>query len=393
MDLKRSSHRPEPRVLVVGAGPVGLVTALALASRGVGVHLVDRRVEPVSQSRATDIHPQTLSALAPYGVTDALVDIGRKIRRAVVHIDGRRVAIIRLGDAGAYPFALTVPQCTTEGVLQDHLASRGVVVETSTELVGLDGHLVADGAGPVVAHLARSDGDVTSGHYDWVIGCDGAHSTVRDLAGLDLLGAAATSRAVVADLVAESPTPLDEVHVFAAGSSAAHVLPMPVDGYVRVMVDPWTPAEAADPEAIADRVSRIATLDLRARDARWVSCFTMQRQVATAMCVGRVLLAGDAAHLCTPVGGQGMNSGVRDAVALAPLLASHLHGDAARSMLVDAAERRRRAALVNTRLAWWASRFHHSRVVRLAGPDLVGAAFAGLRPALERWTAGRLPGV
>lgn len=123
---------------MAGAGPVGLVTALLLGRHGVAVDVVDRGSGPVGESRATDLHPATLEGLAPYGVTQDLLGIGTRVRRVQVSAGGRRVGSIRLGRSGSpYPFALTVPQCTTEGLLQEHLAELGVAVRRQTRLVGL----------------------------------------------------------------------------------------------------------------------------------------------------------------------------------------------------------------------------------------------------------------
>jgi len=392
MDVDLSRRRSaEGRVLVVGAGPVGLVCALLLRRFGADVEIIDRNTGPVSESRATDLHPASLEKLDAYGVTRELLDIGQVVRSATVHCGGRVAGTIRMGRSGSpFPFALTVPQCTTEGLLQEILGSHGTKVERGVELT----EIVSHDDGVEVATASVTGPACRRDAYDWVIASDGATSTVRQSLGIGFLGETTTAVSAIADVELDLPFARDEIHLFLARGGGVHVLPMPVEGYVRLMVDRWPgqPGEPAAPDVFVDLVAERLGLDqLIPRGVRWTSSFVMHRRVADRLRLGRVLLAGDAAHLCTPIGGQGLNCGIADAVAWVPALISVMQGHAPEATLDHVAERRRRSAMRTVRAAWWASRVNspnHAAVS--AARDLIAPAGVRLtRGLISRWLSGR----
>jgi 2-polyprenyl-6-methoxyphenol hydroxylase-like FAD-dependent oxidoreductase len=394
MDVEPGRGRPPSgRVLVVGAGPVGLVGALLLRHHGVEVDIVDRNPEAVSQSRATDLHPATLERLDPYGVTGELLAIGRVVRSVVVHTAGRVAGTIPLGRTGSpFPFALTVPQCTTEGVLQELLGELGCKVERGVELTTLS---LADDV--VHVGLRAVDGSTSEDRrrYDWVLGCDGSASTVRRELGIAAAGRTSRDVSAIADVELDLPFPQDEIHLVLRRGGGVHVLPMPVAGYVRLLLDRWHGEVGSTPdvdELVALAGTRLGTPGLQARGARWTSSFLMHERVATRLRDGRVLLAGDAAHVCPPVGGQGLNTGIGDVVSMVPALVSVMRGHVPDSTLDVVAARRRAIAARTGRAAWWAAAVNAPRY-RVSERVRDVAAPLGMRLAarpINRWLAGSL---
>ncbi|MFB6512486.1 FAD-dependent oxidoreductase [Streptomyces virginiae] len=382
----------EVDVAVVGAGPVGLSAALLLARAGLDVVVLERRPGPVTESRATDLHARTLEALAPSGLAESLLPLGRRVD-AVEMWSGRR----RLGGfdlarlRSPYPYILTVPQCATEGLLAAEAERAGVRVHRSTAVRSVD----EDAEGVTV----RSDA-LGPLRTRWVVAADGASSTLRALAGTPFRGRTYAGTWQLADLRVEDPS-LDpaRVHMVGGPRGLLVVLPMHLDGWARVVLHLPHDRPAGDgvggPEGIAaEAAARGWTAAVR--ECRWTSTFRTQRRLAAHDGRRRVLLIGDAAHVCSPIGGQGLNLGLRDAVSLASALpAATARGGPADARL--AAWRRARRAdalgvLARTDLATraWTLRSAPARAVRdtvvrgalttAAGRRLIAEAVAGPRP-------------
>jgi len=206
-------------------------------------------------------------------------------------------------------------------------------------------------------------------------------------------GATSSDVCAIADVELELPFPRDEIHLMLRHGGGVHVLPMPIDGYVRLLVDRWPGALGVDPDpdALVDlAVTRLGLDGRRASGVRWTSSFVMHRRAVTRMRDGRVLLAGDAAHVCAPIGGQGLNSGVGDAVAIVPALVSVLRGHAPDSLLDHVARQRQRAAQRTGRLAWLAASVNspRSRRVASARDALAPAGVVASRRFVTGWLAG-----
>jgi 2-polyprenyl-6-methoxyphenol hydroxylase-like FAD-dependent oxidoreductase len=316
------------QVLVVGAGPTGLTMAAQLAAHGVRPRLVDRNLQRATESRALAIQPRTLEVLAGLGISDHLVELGNPNVQLHLHAPGR-VRSIPMVDPGladtAYPYLLFLSQAETERILADHLHSRGITVERGVALTSIELH-----GDRVTCRLRHQDGHLETVEVEYVVGCDGAHSTVRDLAGIAFEGGSYPQTFVLADLEADDLQP-GAAHVFLAPQGMLFLFPLVRPASWRLLLmrprDDTTPADAPVTLAQVQELSDAYTAgSLRLRDPVWMTNFRLHHRAAGHYRLGRILLAGDAAHIHSPAGAQGMNTGVQDATNLGWKLAHTLHG-------------------------------------------------------------------
>lgn len=318
-------------MLIAGAGPTGLALALELHRAGVAFRIVDAAASPVHESRALAIQARTLEVLEPSGVSGDLVSAGDPAREIVVHA-GRAVSVPlfdEMNDETAYPFILFLSQAETERVLLEHLDRRGVAVERATRVLGV--RQTDDG---VSVDIETADGrDTVRAAY--VVGCDGSHSTVRSAAGIEFAGAGFRQSFALADLevdgLASGP-----VHSFISRSGIMFFFPLGGPATWRLLAmrhgDDRSVPELSELQALVDSHAG-AGHGLRLRDPVWVTEFKVQSRRAAHFQKGRVFLAGDAAHIHSPAGAQGMNTGIQDAVNLAWKLAQVLQGSASSDLL------------------------------------------------------------
>ncbi|MFI1393408.1 FAD-dependent monooxygenase [Streptomyces sp. NPDC020681] len=322
-------------VLVVGAGPTGLALAAQLRAYGTRFRIVDRSLDRARESRALAIQPRTLEALAGAGVTDELVARGNRAVRLRIHAPGR-VAQVPLFDIGCadtpYPYLLFLSQAETEAVLDAHLTERGTAVERGTELLDLTPHDAY-----VTCRLSRGDGEEETVRARYVVGCDGAHSTVRDLAGIAFEGSSYPQTFLLADLEVDG-LERGAAHAYLSGTGLLFFFPLESPAAWRLLT--MRPPEA--PEAPEDKVSlrqlqaiadQYTDDGLRLRDPVWMTDFRLHNRGAAHYRSGRAFLAGDAAHIHSPAGGQGMNIGIQDALNLGWKLALTCRGDAPEALL------------------------------------------------------------
>jgi 2-polyprenyl-6-methoxyphenol hydroxylase-like FAD-dependent oxidoreductase len=320
-----------PDVIVVGAGPVGLVAGCELARHGVRVRVIDKLAQPTDQSRAIAVHARSLDMLDRMGIVDEMLGTGVKAIAMQMYAGGRKLFRVPLGDVdSAFPFTLTTAQTETERVLDEHLQSLGVTVDRGAELVALSQD---DDA----VHLTlQKDGSTEQVSASWVIGADGAHSAVRKLVGTKLAGSFVGERFLLADVVAEHNLDRDSMHTFFSPDGPVIVLPMR-DGRMRFLAEvhnasgtPLNMNPTQDElQVILDR--RIG--GIRVLRSHWLTSFEIRHARVPAYRWGRVFLAGDAAHIHSPAGGQGMNTGMQDVFNLAWKLAAVINGYAGDTLL------------------------------------------------------------
>lgn len=321
-------------VLIVGAGPTGLVLALWLARSGVRVRIVDKTAEPGTTSRALAVQARTLEFYAQLGLADAVVAAGRKMFAANMWVRGRRAAHVVFGEMGKgispYPYALIYPQDEHERLLIGKLREAGVEVERETELVRFE-----ETAGGIVGHLRHADGSETSCSAAYIAGCDGARSTMREALGIGFPGGTYEHMFYVADVDAHGPTMDGDLHVALDRSDFLVVFPLKGDGRARLIGTVRAEFEGQQEKLRWEDVSTrvIGWTGIQVDRVNWFSTYRVHHRVADSFRRGRALLLGDAAHIHSPVGGQGMNTGIGDAINLAWKLAAVIQGRAHATVL------------------------------------------------------------
>ena len=323
------------QVLIVGAGPVGLTLAAELARYGVQVRTIDRSAHPTETSKALVIWSRTLELMDRMGCTPAFLEAGLHAHGASIR-SGQTV----LGHTGfdaiasPYNFALMLPQCDTERLLNAHLQAFGVTVEREVEL--LDFSQTPD---RVEARLGHADGREEVVEASWLVGCDGAHSTVRHGLGFAFGGVAQGDDWMLADvrLDGDGTPPADEIATFLHRDGPFVVFPIP-GGRARIVATVGkTVAGQSRPNPTLSDVQAMADEraggGFRVTDPVWLSNFRINERKVSDYAHGRVFLAGDAAHVHSPAGGQGMNTGMQDAFNLSWKLAMVIRGAARPSVL------------------------------------------------------------
>ena len=319
------------QVLVVGAGPVGLVTAHELARRGIAVRIVDAAEGPATTSRAIATHARTLEISDQMGIVDHMLAQGRRLQAFTMHRNGRQ--LVRMGADYSrlptrFPFTLMIPQATTEAVLRDALARWGVKVEWGVRLEEFDHS--EDGVRAVLRHHADDAGPAETVHTDWLVGCDGGHSLVRKRLGIPLVGDSSETW-LIADAEVDTDARQDSIHWISVGGGTVMLVPFPESGRWRLL-DTADAGYTGDPAEVAQRFTAKLSAGLgtpvRVSTPDWVSVFAIQQRMVPSMRSGRVLVAGDAAHVHSPASGQGMNTGVQDAFNLSWKLAMVARGQA-----------------------------------------------------------------
>lgn len=337
-------------VLIVGAGPTGLACAMSLARAHTNVRLIDRAPQPAAHSRAIGIQARTLELFEQHRVVEPFLAAGHRLRAANLYSNGNRLARLDFDPLQTrYPYLLCLDQSITERLLTEHLATLGVTIERGVELVGL-----RQSASDVEAQLSHADGREEICRAAYVVGADGAHSTVRHLLGLSFAGKTFEQTFVLADLQADSDLSGDEFHLFASGDGLAAIIPMGggrhrfIADNASALGDTPAPREADARSETARANGDVAppSLELcRAVAMRrvhhpvslstltWSSYFHLNSRMVERLRMNRVFLAGDAAHVHSPAGAQGMNTGVQEALNLGWKLARRMAGQAGEPLL------------------------------------------------------------
>jgi 2-polyprenyl-6-methoxyphenol hydroxylase-like FAD-dependent oxidoreductase len=314
-------------VLVVGAGPTGLVLALWLTKLGASVRIIDKTAEPGTTSRALAVQARTLELYRQLDLADAVVARSHKVPAVNLWARGKRETRLDFERVGVgltpYPYLRIFPQDEHERLLVDRLQAIGVSVERRTELVGY-----RDEGGRVAAELRHADkGDETI-EAAYIAGCDGARSLVREVIGAGFPGGTYSELFYVADVVASGP-PIDgELHVDLDEADFLAIFPLAGERRARLVgTVRGERARLGDElrfEDVSDRA--IKNLKVTVEKTNWFSTYHVHHRVAQRFRAGRAFLLGDAAHIHSPAGGQGMNTGIGDAINLAWKLKAALDG-------------------------------------------------------------------
>ncbi|MCF2493456.1 FAD-dependent oxidoreductase [Dyadobacter chenhuakuii] len=330
-------------ILIVGAGPTGLAHALWLTKQGLKVRIIDKSSGPGETSRAMAVQARTLEFYRQLDMTDAVVSAGYKTPAMNMWVRGKRQAQVKLLDAGQeispYPFVLVYPQDRHERLLVDRLQSLGIEVERQTELVSFE-----DKGDKVTALLKHKDGQEETCQALYLAGCDGARSPIRHQIGSGFEGGTYKQVFYVADVVATGVNPAGEAQI--AFEKSEFILMMPYTNTNQYRLIGIVRDERAEhPENLTfEDVGHeaIKALNIKIEQVNWFSTYRVHHRVTDHFRKGRVFLLGDAAHVHSPAGGQGMNTGIMDAINLAWKLAAVVKGQAPDSLL-DSYETERQA--------------------------------------------------
>ncbi|WP_441234487.1 FAD-dependent monooxygenase [Bradyrhizobium sp. 930_D9_N1_4] len=321
-------------VLIVGAGPTGLVLALWLTKQGVPVRIIDKSAGPGETSRAMAVQARTLEFYRQLDMADAVVAAGYKTPAMNMWVRGKRRAQVQLVDAGAdispYPFVLVFPQDRHERLLVERLRALGVEVERQTELLSFE-----DKGDHVVALLKHQDGREEICEALYLAGCDGARSLARHQIGSGFEGGTYKQIFYVADVEASGVDPAGQAHVALDTSDFALVMYYGQANQYR-LIGTIRDERAAHPETLTfEDVGQKAIngLGIKIDKVNWFSHYRVHHRVTDHFRRGRVFLLGDAAHVHSPAGGQGMNTGILDAINLAWKLTAVVKGQAPDSLL------------------------------------------------------------
>lgn len=321
-------------VLVVGAGPVGLTMAAELERYGLSVRIVEKAAQPTDKSKALVLWSRTLELMDRMGCSADFLAAGFKAHGASITAGDKQIAHVTLGGvATPHPYALMLPQSETERLMARHLNSLGVTVERTVELASF-----TFDEDSVTSTLRHADGREETVESSWLVGCDGAHSTVRHGLGLEFEGNTETSNWILADVHLSGAPSIDEIHIMWHSGGVLALFPI-ADNRYRVIADAGNATDSPRPDPTLAEVQTV--LDQRgpggivASNPIWLAAFRINERKVKQYSVGRVFLAGDAAHIHSPAGGQGMNTGMQDACNLAWKLALVTKGLCAPQPLLD----------------------------------------------------------
>ncbi len=331
-------------VVIVGAGPTGLMAAALLARCGVKFRILDKSETAAHESRAFGVQAKSLELFLSMGLAETVMDKGLVAAGVQIFVDGKQAAELNLDDIGhtdtPYSFILMVPQSEIEAILLEDVKRHGIEVERGIEITTFE-----QSAKGVVLHGLDKSGEAFDIEASYLIGADGAHSVVRHILGLSFEGAPYPQNFLLADCKIEWPYDYDHVKIFLRGRNMAVFMPLRGKDIGRIIaIEPAVTdmnapiEEQGSSELPFNEVQRafaaVSGVDVRLYDPIWTSRYRVHHRAVNTYHQGRVFVAGDAAHIHSPAGGQGMNTGLQDAANLAWKLALVLKGHA-RDRLLD----------------------------------------------------------
>ncbi|MGH7849924.1 MAG: FAD-dependent monooxygenase [Thermodesulfobacteriota bacterium] len=328
-----ASDNSRADVLVVGAGPTGLTMACELARHGITPRIIDKAPAPSDKSKAFGIHARTLELFESMGIVETVLGQGNICNGFDMYNHGKPlVSVVFDSLPTKYPYFLIIAQSDTEKILNAHLESYGVRVEREKELVGIERKQDS-----LRARIRLNDGSEQFIDCSYVAGCDGAHSSVRHILDLEFKGAPYPYYWLLADCDLDWKYPLHHMSVFIHPSGVTAYFPLYSDRGRLMFELPDAPVDEEMPEPTIEDVRRLMgerEIDYRSvGNPNWLAYFKLHHRMVDKYGDGRMFLCGDAAHIHSPIGGQGMNTGIQDSYNLAWKLALVLKGESPGSLL------------------------------------------------------------
>jgi 2-polyprenyl-6-methoxyphenol hydroxylase-like FAD-dependent oxidoreductase len=317
-------------VLIVGAGPTGLLLACELARFNIPFRIIDKKAGRTEASNATWVQARTLELLDQLGIVQRFLKVGHPCRCVNLYTEGKPLVTLPLDQIdSAYPFILMLPQSEIEKLLIDYLTELKQSIEWSVELVEMK-----QAANQVISTIKLADGTLETITSDWLVACDGANSTVREKSGIVFPGEDITEQFVVADATINSFMSTDEIHMFFDEATLFAASPMGKNRYrIAANIHQSHPRKTFYEKEVIEMVQERGHGAYYVTDISWISPFWIHGKIAKQMRYDSIFLAGDAAHIHAPLGGQGMNTGMQDVHNLAWKLALVIAGNAGPALL------------------------------------------------------------
>jgi 2-polyprenyl-6-methoxyphenol hydroxylase-like FAD-dependent oxidoreductase len=320
-------------VVIVGAGPTGVMLAIELTRRGIEVRVLDKQSARPAETRAIGIHARTLEVFHQLGLAEEFLALSHRVDGMTMHTRARRRTHVNFGKLDSpYPFVLMLGQDQTQRILDQRLEREGIAIERGVEVLGL----VQSGDGVDLITEGNGESGEQTLAADWVVGCDGAHSIVRRQLGLRFAGDDYGQDWLMSEVNIDPPIARDRFHVFSCADTPMVAFPLPAERW-RLFL-PQVPNRAGERKAPdMNEIERLATTrgpaGMKLTDPTLLAAFRCHRRSSNLMRNGRVLIAGDAAHIHSPAGGQGMNTGLHDAFNLGWKLALVARGQSSPGLL------------------------------------------------------------
>jgi len=360
-------------VLIVGAGPSGLMMAATLYQHNIECQIIDKHSAPITTSNAAVIHSRTLEMLDDLNLVDPFTKMGQMIHAITLNQRNKKFATIKTNQIEShYNYILSIPQNITEKILNEHLMEIGTPVERNLTLTALHQH-----DDRIIADLTHQDGQVQEIHCDYLIACDGIKSTVRNLLNLQFTGYRLPQQFIVSDTSIHEAYPDNLFSIYLDDDGPLAVFPFK-KRHARIIAsinDPErNPQQPVSSLEIQHLVAKRSANQLQIGEIYWVSSFWIQSKKLKNFREGRIFFAGDCAHVHSPVGAQGMNTGMQDAYNLAWKLALKIKGFASKKLLNSYnEEREKNAELLLTHTGWLTS------IILLKNPLLQWLRFLAMK--------------